>query len=91
MMILSGFTLVLLVNCLKTSPIGANENAKRMIAPTRAIIQYVPSLTLPILMDGKNNIDRVMSKNVIMEIMSVVIINAQSLLSAFLRKSVIKK
>ena len=39
MMIFKGLTVVLLVNSLKTSLIGANENAKRTIAPTRAIIQ----------------------------------------------------
>ena len=58
-------------NCFPTSPIGASPNAKRKIAPTRAIIQYVPTLIFPIFKFGKNKIDKVINTNVI-EAISIV-------------------
>ena len=87
-MIFKGLTVVLLVNSLKTSLIGANENAKRTIAPTRAIIQYVPNLTFPIFTIGKNKIERVINVNVMSEITMVGIIVTRTLLSAYFLKSV---
>ena len=87
-MIFKGLTVVLLVSSLKTSLIGAKENAKRMTAPVRAIIQYVPNLTFPIFKTGKNKIERVISVNVMSEIIMVGIIVTRTLLCSLLCKSV---
>ena len=83
-----GLTVVLFVSWFHTSLTGANENAKSTEAPKRATIQYVPILILPILIWGKKRIEAVMVMNVMTEIIMVGIITTNSLLSAFLSKSV---
>ena len=76
--IFKGFTDVFAVNWVATSLIGAKENAKRVTAPIKAMIQYVPSLIFPTLTVGKNKIDRVISRNVVTDITMVGIINANA-------------
>ena len=88
-MILSGLTVVLLTNSFPTSLIGANENAKRIIAPIRAMIQYVPNLIFPILKVGKNRIEQVISRNVTQEIIIVGIIKTHKTYYAPFCKKVI--
>ena len=77
--IFNGLTDELLVIWLNTSFIGAKENTKSIVAPINAMIQYVPTLIFPILIDGKNKIDNVMSRNVVIEITMVGIIKMQTL------------
>ena len=60
-------------NCSPTSFIGANPHVSKMIAPTKAIIQYVSSLYFPIWTCGKNRIDAITPANVIEAIMIVAI------------------
>ena len=72
--ILSGFMDALLVSCAQTSLIGASEHAKRTTAPSKAIIQYVSNLNLPILICGNKRIDKITETNVIDEITIVAII-----------------
>ena len=83
---LIGLIFVSAVNCLNTSFTGANWNAKMMIAPNRAITQYVLILIFPILILGRTSRDTAMSMNVITEIIIVAII-VQPLLSTFIYKS----
>ena len=68
--------------------IGANPVAKRIMAPVRAINQYVETQNLPILIFGKKRIDSVTDTNVMLEIIIVGIIRARVLLCAFFTKSV---
>ena len=72
--ILIGLIAVLLVNCFPTSSIGAKEKDKRIIAPNKAIIQYVSSFIFPIFRCGKNRIDNITNVNVETEITIVGII-----------------
>ena len=84
-----GLIVVLLVNSDQTSLIGAKPVAKRIMAPVRAINQYVDMENLPILIFGKKRIDSVTDMNVMLEIIIVGIIRARVLLCAFFRKDVL--
>ena len=86
--ILIGLIVELVVNSDHTSLIGANPVAKRMMAPVRAINQYVETQNLPILIFGKKRIDSVTDMNVMLEIIIVGIIKTQPLLYSFLGKSI---
>ena len=55
--------------------IGARLVTKRIIAPVRAIIQYVEICIFPILILGNKRIDNVTKTNAIDEIIIVGIIN----------------
>ena len=63
--IFNGLTAVLLVQDAPISLIGHKAVATKMTAPNIAISQYVSIVMCLILMCGKNNIDRVIPKNVI--------------------------
>ena len=84
--ILRGLMLLEAVNWLNTSFIGAKEKANNITAPNKAIIQYVSSLIFPILICGKNMIDRVINRNVIIEIIKVAIIKPNINYLPFLQK-----
>ena len=86
--IFNGLIDALLVNCFPTSWMGAKENAKRIMAPNKAIIQYVSNFTLPILMCGNNRIDKMTNINVVIEIIIVGIITKWKLCSYFLLKTI---
>ena len=87
--IFKGLIALLLINWFPTSLIGAKENAKRMMAPIRAIIQYVSNLIFPILICGKNGIDKITDINVIEAIIIVGIITKSKLCSFCLFKTII--
>ena len=87
--ILIGLIVELVVNSDQTSLIGAKPVAKRIIAPIKAINQYVEIENLPILIFGKKRIDNVTDMNVMLEIIIVGIIRARVLLCAFFLKSVL--
>ena len=87
-MIFKGFTGDLLVNWAQISVTGDRLVTIKITAQVKAIIQYVCNLILPILILGKNSSDMVMDMKVITEIIIVGIIS-QTILSAFLKKSVI--
>ena len=86
--ILIGLIVELVVSCDQTSLIGAKPVAKRIMAPVRAINQYVETQNLPILIFGKKRIDIVTDTNVMLEIIIVGIIRARVLLCAFFLNSV---
>lgn len=71
------------VNSFRVSSRGANENDSKIIAPSSAINQYGANFILPILILGKNIIDRVTSINVEIEIINVGIINQRLIIYFF--------
>ena len=67
-----------LVNSLATSSIGTKENASNITATNKAMIQYVSTTALLILIWGNSKIDRVIPTNEVAEITSVGIITTNN-------------
>lgn len=74
MIIFKGLTLVGAINWSYISLIGDKEKIIRIMAPTKAITQWVAIFIFPIFIYGKKMIDKVINKNVIREIINVGII-----------------
>ena len=82
---LIGLIFVLVVSCLKTSSMGANENNKMILAPSKAIIQYVLMLTLLILIFGRTSNETAMSRNVMAEMTIVAIMTTAIIYLYFIK------
>ena len=85
--ILSGLIAALLVQELPISLIGHKVVATKITAPNKAISQYVSKENFPNLSLGKNNVDRVIPKNVITE-MTIVAIIQTTIIDLYIYKAI---
>ncbi len=85
--IFSGLIAALLVQESPISLIGHKVVATKITAPNKAISQYVSKENFPNLSLGKNNVDRVIPKNVITE-MTIVAIIQTTIIGLYIDKAI---